>query len=129
MDLIIDAAYIDFAPLELKEGMIQAIKKLPKESLCYFCFSFSKTLSFYGLRIGGLGVYGLDEKKVAQYGDFATMEARALWSVPNHMPKLIRIIFKSLMAKSASEASPNSALLRFLSAPFMTKSWFKRFRP
>jgi aromatic-amino-acid transaminase len=85
MDLIIDAAYIDFAPLELKEGMIQAIKKLPKESLCYFCFSFSKTLSFYGLRIGGLGVYGLDEKKVAQYGDFATMEARALWSVPNHM--------------------------------------------
>jgi hypothetical protein len=25
------------------------------------------------------------KKKVAQYADFATMEARALWSVPNHM--------------------------------------------
>jgi aromatic-amino-acid transaminase len=85
VDLIIDAAYIDFAPESYRSGMINAIKRLAKETLCYFCFSFSKTLSFYGLRIGALSVYGDDGERLARVYDGAVMEARALWSVPNHM--------------------------------------------
>jgi aromatic-amino-acid transaminase len=85
VDLIVDAAYIDFAPNELREGMIAALKGLPEETLCYLCFSFSKTLSFYGLRIGALSLYSKDKERVAKQDDAALMEARALWSVPNHM--------------------------------------------
>jgi aromatic-amino-acid transaminase len=85
VDLIVDAAYIDFAPEALREGMIKAIKSLPEETLCYLCFSFSKTLSFYGLRIGALSLYSKNKEVVAKADDAALMEARALWSVPNHM--------------------------------------------
>jgi aromatic-amino-acid transaminase len=85
VDLIVDAAYIDFAPSALREGMISALKKLPKETLCYLCFSFSKTLSFYGLRIGALALYCKTQERLSQADDAALMEARALWSVPNHM--------------------------------------------
>ena len=85
VDLVIDAAYIDFAPASYRSGMIDALKRLPKETICYFCFSFSKTLSFYGLRIGALSLFGQDKEKLASLYDGAVMEARALWSVPNHM--------------------------------------------
>jgi aromatic-amino-acid transaminase len=85
VDLIIDAAYIDFAPESYRSGMIAALKRLPKETICYFCFSFSKTLSFYGLRIGALSLFGQDKDRLASLYDGAVMEARALWSVPNHM--------------------------------------------
>jgi aromatic-amino-acid transaminase len=85
VDLIIDAAYIDFATPSQREGLLMAIKRLPEDVLCYFCFSFSKTLSFYGLRIGALSLYGKNAARLAASIDAATMEARALWSVPNHM--------------------------------------------
>jgi aromatic-amino-acid transaminase len=85
VDLIVDAAYIDFAPDELREAMISALKSLPEETLCYLCFSFSKTLSFYGLRIGALSLYSKNKELLAKADDAALMEARALWSVPNHM--------------------------------------------
>jgi hypothetical protein len=42
VDLIVDAAYIDFAPDELREAMISALKSLPEETLCYLCFLFLK---------------------------------------------------------------------------------------
>lgn len=83
--LIVDVAYIDFADAEHREGLLKAIKSLPAEDLVCLAFSFSKTFSFYGLRIGGLGLYGKDPTLVANAKDASLMEARALWSVPNHM--------------------------------------------
>jgi aromatic-amino-acid transaminase len=71
--------------LNLRAAMIKAVKSIPSEILVYFCFSFSKTLSFYGLRIGALALYSHDEAKVNAAYDASVMEARALWSVPNHM--------------------------------------------
>jgi aromatic-amino-acid transaminase len=85
VDLIIDAAYIDYAKPESRAAMIKAVKSIPSEILVYFCFSFSKTLSFYGLRIGALALYSHDAAKVNAAYDASVMEARALWSVPNHM--------------------------------------------
>jgi aromatic-amino-acid transaminase len=85
IDLIVDAAYVDYARLESRDAMIKAVKSLPGEIMTYFCFSFSKTLSFYGLRIGALALYCRDQAKVQEVYDASVMEARALWSVPNHM--------------------------------------------
>ena len=103
VDLIIDAAYIDFAPELYRSGMIGALKRLPKETLCYFCFSFSKTLSFYGLRIGALSLFGGQQEKLAQAYDGTVMEARALWSVPNHMAM-------NAVTELLSNASTNASL-------------------
>ena len=85
VDLIVDAAYIDFAPESYRVGMLAALKTLPEEAVCYFCFSFSKTLSFYGLRLGALSLFGANQTRLTSLYDGVLMEARALWSVPNHM--------------------------------------------
>jgi len=85
VELIVDVAYIDYAKEETRAAMKEAVLSLPKGTLTSFCFSFSKTFSFYGLRIGALAVYGQDSSLVQRRVDLATSEARALWSVPNHM--------------------------------------------
>lgn len=85
VDLVIDAAYIDFAAKSDREGMLKALSLLPPSMLVCFCFSFSKTFSFYGLRIGALALYFAQKDLIAEQYDIAVMEARALWSVPNHM--------------------------------------------
>jgi aromatic-amino-acid transaminase len=81
--LIIDAAYIDFASKEQRAGMLSSLKTL--QIPYFFCFSFSKTFSFYGLRIGALAIVGPNKETTATLANLAIKEARALWSVPNHM--------------------------------------------
>jgi aromatic-amino-acid transaminase len=85
VDLIVDAAYIDYGDALYREEMKKSLKTLPNETLLFFCFSFSKTLSFYGLRIGALAVYGKDKDAVEKAYGASVSRARALWSVPNHM--------------------------------------------
>lgn len=85
VDLIIDAAYIDYAPAGRRDAMKKAVGQLPKGDACYFCFSYSKTFSFYGLRLGALGIYASELDIAKKRAEAATKEARALWSVPNHM--------------------------------------------
>ncbi len=85
ISLVVDGAYLDFAEAKEREAMMAAIKSLPESILVCFAFSFSKTLSFYGLRIGALALYS-KEKGVAQEAfEEAKAKARAIWSVPNHM--------------------------------------------
>lgn len=85
ISLIADCAYIDFAPEESKNHIISTIKCL-KSSICvYLCMSFSKTFSFYGLRIGLLIVTSPDKELVALRYKNCIKAARATWSVPNHM--------------------------------------------
>jgi aromatic-amino-acid transaminase len=85
VDLIVDAAYIDYAESASKEGLLKALLSLNPLTMVYFCFSFSKTLSFYGLRVGMFASYSENKEKAKAAYDAALSEARALWSVPNHM--------------------------------------------
>jgi aromatic-amino-acid transaminase len=85
VSLLIDAAYIDFAETAQRQNLIKALKSLSKEVPAYLCFSFSKTLSFYGLRIGALALYQKDQAALQERYHAAVMGARALWSTPNHM--------------------------------------------
>jgi aromatic-amino-acid transaminase len=83
--LFIDAAYIDYGDEDTRGAMIESLKSLPEEMVVAFGFSFSKTFSFYGLRLGSLAFYSKDQKRVASFFDAGVMGARAEWSVPNHM--------------------------------------------
>jgi len=85
ISLIVDCAYIDFAPEESKNHIISAIKSLNASICVYLCMSFSKTFSFYGLRIGLLIVTSSSEELVASRHKLCIKAARASWSVPNHM--------------------------------------------
>lgn len=85
VSLLIDAAYIDFAEAAERQNLIAALKSLSPKVLAYLCFSFSKTLSFYGLRIGALALYQKDPAALEERYHSAVMGARALWSTPNHM--------------------------------------------
>ena len=85
VELIVDVAYIDYAEEKTRSALKEAVRCLSKETVTSFCFSFSKTFSFYGLRIGALAIYGQERSSVESRESLATGEARALWSVPNHM--------------------------------------------
>jgi len=85
VELIVDVAYIDYAEEKTRATLKEAVRSLPEETITSFCFSFSKTFSFYGLRIGALAVYGQERSFVEARMNLAIAEARALWSVPNHM--------------------------------------------
>lgn len=85
ISLIIDCAYIDFAPLENRGFILNAVKKLNDKIVAYLAMSFSKTFSFYGLRIGLLGITSSSKKLVDEQHKKALIAARATWSVPNHM--------------------------------------------
>jgi len=85
VELLVDVAYIDYAKEETRAAMKEAVKDVASETIVSFCFSFSKTFSFYGLRIGALAVYGKDRDSVERRTSLCIAEARALWSVPNHM--------------------------------------------
>lgn len=83
--LLVDAAYIDFAEPSQRAALVDTLKGLAPSVIAYLAFSFSKTLSFYGLRIGGLAITGANEENVDSLYHAAVMNARALWSTPNHM--------------------------------------------
>ena len=84
VSLILDCAYMDFVGEENGFDIFDKLKKLDEEILVYLCFSFSKTFSLYGVRIGALGIYG---KKALVDDSFKACcrFARATWSLPNNM--------------------------------------------
>jgi aspartate/tyrosine/aromatic aminotransferase len=85
ISLIIDCAYVDFASEASRKSIISSVQSLKEDKVAYICCSFSKTFSFYGLRIGALCIYSKDKEKTKSATSLAIQEARALWSVPNHM--------------------------------------------
>lgn len=83
--LIIDCAYIDFADESSRQSIVRVVKSLDSSIIRYICMSFSKTFSFYGLRIGALATYNQETAICQESFAEAIKGARALWSVPNHM--------------------------------------------
>jgi len=85
ISLIFDVAYIDFADDISRKYIADSVKTLDKSITSYICMSFSKTFSFYGLRIGALAIYSKDKKAVEEEDLDCRMLARSYWSTPNHM--------------------------------------------
>ena len=83
--LLLDIAYFDFASEEAKENIASSIEALNKVVPVYICMSFSKTFSFYGLRIGALSILAPTAKQTEEIFDGFKKGARALWSTSNHM--------------------------------------------
>ena len=50
----------------------------------YLCMSFSKTFSFYGLRVGALSLYSPKEEEARHHFESCCHGARGLWSTINH---------------------------------------------
>ncbi len=79
--LILDLAYFDFANPQSKANIVRAIQKLDKRVQCFACFSFSKTFSIYGLRVGALTLFNGDKQMNIRLKNLA----RAAWSSGNVM--------------------------------------------
>ena len=85
VSIIYDCAYIDFSSNQIKNIITESLIKLSKFSVIYICMSFSKTFSFYGLRIGALGILTSDSVLTQEEYSRAIISARTIWSTPNHM--------------------------------------------
>ncbi|MDD6240175.1 MAG: aminotransferase class I/II-fold pyridoxal phosphate-dependent enzyme [Eubacteriales bacterium] len=83
--LLLDIAYFDFASEESKAAIASSLVALCKAVPVYVAMSFSKTFSFYGLRIGALSILAPTSKQAEEIFDGFKKGARALWSTSNHM--------------------------------------------
>lgn len=83
ISLILDLAYFDYANLNEKQNVFNAIFILKEYVNIYICFSFSKTFSMYGLRLGALAML-LKYNKEVIFKE-ACLTARGLWSNVNHL--------------------------------------------
>lgn len=79
--LILDLAYFDFAKKESRKRIVDALISIDSRIPVYICFSFSKTLSAYGLRLGALAFLHLGEEGLTRIKRLA----RATWSNCNAM--------------------------------------------
>ena len=57
---------------------------LQLKSLTYICMSFSKTFSFYGLRVGALSIYSPNAIECDLHFESSLHAARGIWSTINH---------------------------------------------
>ena len=80
--VLLDVAYIDYSDEKTKESLVRLLLRL--KTLTYICMSFSKTFSFYGLRVGALSLYSPKEKEVESHFESSLHAARGLWSTINH---------------------------------------------
>lgn len=85
ISIIYDCAYIDFSNEQTKNIITESLIGLSEFSLIYICMSFSKTFSFYGLRIGALGILSSDPNLTEAGYSNSIVSARTIWSTPNHM--------------------------------------------
>jgi len=80
--VLLDVAYIDYADEETKKSLVNFLVQL--KSLTYICMSFSKTFSFYGLRVGALSIYSPDARECDLHFESSLHAARGIWSTINH---------------------------------------------
>lgn len=80
-----DVAYIEYAKdvYQTKQYM-NLLKNLNKNIVWLFCVSYSKTLSFYGMRLGAVVIYNKDQKLVDQIYNSFKVRCRSLWGSVNH---------------------------------------------
>ncbi len=81
--IINDVAYIEFS-LDSNNTYLEEFKNINNNSLIVFCISYSKSLTFYGLRLGATIVYHNDKNVVKNIHDLLVVHARANWSNSNH---------------------------------------------
>jgi aspartate/tyrosine/aromatic aminotransferase len=125
VSLIADCAYIDYGKVDSKSIIAQSIKKLKGATASYLCLSFSKTLSFYGLRVGALAICSNTQIQTSFLYDDCIGFARAMWSVPNHMGiNAVSEILSDEKAKSELIATiaGNKALLKKRADVFLSES-------
>lgn len=82
--IIFDLAYFDYADDEIKVNLYKNIDILKDHSDIFICYSFSKSFSVYGLRVGGLAIIS----KNPYLNDLAkevSILARSSWSTVNHL--------------------------------------------
>ena len=83
--LINDIAYVDYCKdLEKSKSYMNDLAKLSENVLLAFCVSFSKTLSYYGLRLGAMIYYNKNEDTLTELRRRITLANRYTWSNPNH---------------------------------------------
>ena len=82
--LIIDCAYLNYGPKETVSSLYSVLQSITV-SETYLCFSYSKTFSIYGVRLGVAMVFDHDADKAKEIQQRLIKIARSVWSVPNHM--------------------------------------------
>lgn len=82
--LLIDCAYIDYAgdEDEVRE-FLPIVDEMPDNVLPIMCYSFSKTLTFYGMRTGAMICLAPNEAVADEFAHCCEFSCRASWSNPN----------------------------------------------
>ena len=83
--VINDVAYIEYAKdVQQAKQYMNLLKNIDKNIVWLFCVSYSKTLSFYGMRLGAVVIYNKNQTLVDDiYNSFKT-RCRSLWGSVNH---------------------------------------------
>ncbi len=84
INIIYDLAYFDYSDDDVKINLYKNIDILKEYVDIYLCYSFSKSFSVYGLRIGGLALLSKNEESEDVVKEL-TILARSSWSTTNHM--------------------------------------------
>lgn len=125
--LLNDIAYIDYAVKGYKESRkyMASFTKLSPKNLVVFAFSCSKTLTKYGLRVGGSVFISNEKKNVDDYMRANEFTCRGIWSnVPKGGMKLFSTIQenKILMDKLVEERDGYVKLLEKRSKIFLEEA-------
>ncbi|MGB6127364.1 MAG: aminotransferase class I/II-fold pyridoxal phosphate-dependent enzyme, partial [Psychrilyobacter sp.] len=100
--LLNDIAYIDYAVKGYKESRkyMESFTQLSHKNLVVFAFSCSKTLTKYGLRVGGSVFISNEKKNVDDYMRANEFTCRGIWSnVPKGGMKLFSTIQENKILK------------------------------
>ncbi|MEI6857654.1 aminotransferase class I/II-fold pyridoxal phosphate-dependent enzyme [Psychrilyobacter sp.] len=125
--LLNDVAYIDYAVKGYKESRkyMECFTDLSSKNLAVFSFSCSKTLTKYGLRVGGSVFISNEQKNIDDYMRANEFTCRGIWSnVPKGGMKLFSTIQenKTLRSKLAVERDGYVKLLEKRSKIFLEEA-------
>lgn len=81
--IINDLAYIEFS-LDQTNSYMEEFKNIKDHILISFCVSYSKSLTFYGLRLGANIIYHNDINVSKNIYELMILHARSNWSNVNH---------------------------------------------
>ena len=125
--LLNDLAYIDYSILgyEKSREYMEEFKKLSPKNLVVFSFSCSKTLTTYGLRVGGSVFISNERKNTDDYMRANEFTCRGIWSnIPKGGMKLFSTIQgnKGLRDNLKSERDTYIKLLKKRSKIFLEEA-------
>lgn len=81
--IINDLAYIEF-DIDQDNSYLKEFKNIKDHILVSFCISYSKSLTFYGLRLGASIIYHNDINISKHIYELMVLHARSNWSNVNH---------------------------------------------